>query len=145
MGPDFRAVHAGPVLSLVSMEVFVVVIPWTSVDGDWFPLTLICAALVIGGVDVGLSYPHLSAAVLRVASEGEEDNAASSIMTVQLCATAFGAVIAGLAVILAGATGDGDGLDTANAVRWRFVIVAVAPLLCLVVLNGASFKRASRD
>jgi MFS family permease len=138
-----RAVHAGPVLSLVSMGVLGVVIPWPSVDSDWLPLTLICAALVIGGVGVGLSYPHLSTAVLQVAPEGEEDNAASSIMTVQLCATAFGAAFAGLVVNLAGASGDGDGMDTANAARWLCIAMAVAPALCLVVMNSASFRQAT--
>lgn len=140
-----RAVHAGPILSFVSMAVLGVVVSWPGVDSDRLALAIICGALVIGGIGVGLSYPHLSAAVLRVAPESEEDNAASSIMTVQLCATAFGAAFAGLAVNLAGASGGDDSLDTANAARWLFMTVAVAPLLCLVVMNSASFKHANRD
>lgn len=135
------AVRAGPMLSLVSMVVLVVAMPWTSVEG-WLALALICAALVIGGVGVGLAYPHLSAMILHVAPQGEEDNAASSIMTVQLCATAFGAAIAGLAVNLAGASGGAGGMDTASAARWLFVTVAGAPLLCLFVMNSTSFRHA---
>lgn len=139
-----NAVRAGPVLSLASMMVLVVVMPWTRMDGGWLPLALICVALVIGGAGVGLSYPHLSAMVLRIAPQGDEDNAASSIMTVQLCATAFGAAIAGLVVNLAGTSGSAGGLDAANAARWLFVTVAVAPLLCLVVMNSASFRRVDQ-
>lgn len=136
------AVRVGPMLSLASMVTLAVVIPWTEMKGDWLPLALVCAALMTGGVGVGLAYPHLSAMILRVAPRGDEDKAASSIMTVQLCATAFGAAIAGLAVNLAGASSSADGMDAANAARWLFVTVAAAPIICLVVMNTVSFKGA---
>lgn len=136
------AVRAGPVLSLASMATLAAVMPWTGADGDWLPLALICTALVTGGAGVGLAYPHLSAMILHLAPQGEEDKAASSIMTVQLCATAFGAAIAGLAVNLAGASSTPDDMDAANAARWLFVTVAVAPITCLVVMNTVSFKGA---
>ncbi|MBK4216837.1 MFS transporter [Paracoccus caeni] len=131
-------VRLGPVLSLISMVTLIIVMPWSGAAWAWLPLVLISAALLIGGAGVGIAYPQLSAMVLRAAPAGEEDNAASSIMTVQLCATAFGAALAGLSVNLAGAGGG----DIANAARWLFVTVAAAPLLCIVVLRSASFRRA---
>jgi MFS family permease len=137
------AMRAGPVLSLGAMAVLAAVLPWVGTVGDWLPLTLICGALVIGGAGVGLAYPHLSAMVLRVAPPDLADSAASSIMTVQLCATAFGAALAGLAVNLAGASTPSGSIDMANAGRWLFVTVAVAPALCFIIMKRASFKQAT--
>ncbi|MFP1132823.1 MFS transporter [Asticcacaulis sp. W401b] len=137
------AVHAGPVLSVGAMVILAAALPWAGQIGDWLPLTLICGALVVGGAGVGLAYPHLSAMVLRVAPPDEADNAASSIMTVQLCATAFGAALAGLAVNLAGGSTSSGGIDVANAARWLFITVAVAPAFCLLIMNSASFTQAS--
>ncbi|WP_295805671.1 MFS transporter [uncultured Nitratireductor sp.] len=137
------AVRAGPVLSLAAMAVLAAVLPVAGPAGDWLPLAFICAALVVGGAGVGLAYPHLSAMVLRVAPPGEADNAASSIMTVQLCATAFGAAIAGLAVNLAGASSSSADMNAAHAARWLFVTVAAAPSLCIIVMRGRSFRKAT--
>lgn len=140
------AVRAGPVLSLAAMIALALVLPVadpvSGPAGDWLRLALICAALIVGGAGVGLAYPHLSAMVLQVAPAEEADNAASSIMTVQLCATAFGAAIAGLAVNLAGAGTSPGGMDVANAARWLFVTVALAPLACILAMRSASFRRA---
>lgn len=136
------AVRAGPLLSLAAMIALALVLPVSGPAGDWLRLALICAALIVGGAGVGLAYPHLSAMVLQVAPAEEADNAASSIMTVQLCATAFGAAIAGLAVNLAGAGTSPGGMDVANAARWLFVTVALAPLACILAMRSASFRRA---
>lgn len=141
-GRRTMAVRMGPMLSLASMGILVAVMPWTGAEGNWLPLSLICTALLIGGAGVGLAYPHLSAMVLSVAPPAEADNAASSIMTVQLCATAFGAALAGLSVNLAGAATHTEGMDVANAARWLFVSVAIAPGLCLLVMKGVSFRQA---
>ncbi|WP_067340266.1 MFS transporter [Stappia indica] len=137
------AVQAGPVLSLAAMIALALVLPVSGPAGDWLRLALICAALIVGGAGVGLAYPHLSAMVLQVAPAEEADNAASSIMTVQLCATAFGAAIAGLAVNLAGAGTSPGGMDVANAARWLFVTVALAPLACILAMRSASFRQAT--
>ncbi len=72
--------------------------------------------------------------------EDEQDLAASSIMTVQLGATAFGAALAGLTVNLAGYAG-GPGMDVANAARWLFTVFLLAPALCLKLL----WPRAADD
>ncbi len=133
--------RAGPVLSFGAMALLALVMPWAGTEGDLLPLALICGALVAGGAGVGLAYPHLTAMVLRVAPSDEADNAASSIMTVQLCATAFGAALAGLSVNLAGASTTDGSMDVANAARWLFTTVAVAPALCLIIMNRASFKK----
>lgn len=140
------AVRAGPVLSLLAMIALALVLPVagpvSDPAGDWLRLALICVALIAGGAGVGLAYPHLSAMVMHVAPPEEADNAASSIMTVQLCATAFGAAIAGLAVNLAGGGTSSGGMDVGNAARWLFATVALAPLACILAMRSASFRQA---
>lgn len=87
--------------------------------------------LIVGGLGVGIAFPHLSTRVLQVGPEDEAELAGSSIMTVQLCATAFGAAMAGLIVNLAGQPAlDGTGMDSVAASRWLFGIFALAPALC---------------
>ena len=144
--PRTMAVRAGPVLSIASMIALALVLPVagpvSDLAGDWLRLALICAALIAGGAGVGLAYPHLSAMVMHVAPPEEADNAASSIMTVQLCATAFGAAIAGLAVNLAGGGTSSGGMDVGNAARWLFATVALAPLACILAMRSLSFRQA---
>jgi len=88
------------------------------------------SSVMAGGAAVGLVYPWLGAAVLREAPAGEQDLAASSLMTVQLCATAFGVATAGLVMNLAAGTA-GDAPDLAPAARWIFALAAIAPLASL--------------
>lgn len=140
-----RAMHAGPLLSLCTMLILAGIIPLTGGSIDWLPLALICIALIIGGVGVGLAYPTLSAMVLHVAPPGDEDGAASSIMTIQLCATAFGAAFAGLVVNLAGGASESGVFDAANAARWLFITVAIAPTICLIVMRSRTFSLASNQ
>lgn len=130
--------RVGPVLSLASMLALAVLIPVQDGVGDWMVLVVVGFLLIVGGMGVGLVYPHLAAHVLRVAPADEADNAASSVMTVQLCATAFGAALAGLTVNLAGNIPGSQELDVANAARWLFAVVAFAPLLCAVLQRRES-------
>lgn len=128
-----RAVRLGPFLSLVSLVVLVAALPMTT-DGRPGVLAVILLALVAGGMGVGLAYPHLCARIMQVAPADEADQAAAAIMTVQLCATAFGAAMAGLVVNVAG-TAEGSGvLDAANAARWLFATVALAPIACISLM-----------
>ncbi|QOG07217.1 MFS transporter [Aureimonas sp. OT7] len=138
-----RAMRAGPLLSLCAMLTLAGILPWAGGPTAWLPLASICGALVAGGVGVGLAYPALAARVLHAAPPEEADSAASSIMTVQLCATAFGSALAGLVVNLAGGSAASDTMDLANAARWLFVTVAMAPAICLVVMGSRSFRLAA--
>lgn len=131
--------RASPLLSLASLTVLAALVPWPGAAG-WRLTASICLALIAGGMSVGLAFPHLASRVLQVAPEDEQDLAASSIMTVQLGATAFGAALAGLTVNLAGYAG-GPGMDVANAARWLFTVFLLAPALCLKLL----WPRAADD
>ncbi|WP_378946100.1 MFS transporter [Mesorhizobium sp. ANAO-SY3R2] len=129
---QMRLVRLAPRMSLVAMLSLALVMP---VAEHRVGFVAICLALVFGGAGVGLAYPWLAASILRVAPRDEEDVAATSIMTVQLCATAFGAALAGLTANLAGITGPGGAADMAGAARWLFITFALAPMLSLTLLD----------
>lgn len=128
------AVRLGPILSVFSLVVLALALPAIS-GGQSRMLAVVLPALLAGGMGVGLTYPHLCARIMQVAPTGDADRAASAIMTVQLCATAFGAAIAGLIVNVTGARGGSDTLDVANAARWLFAAVALAPVACVALMR----------
>lgn len=122
-----RFLAGAPFLSALSMLSLAALMPWPAGTGV---MLLMCIALLAGGAAVGMVYPWLGAAVLREAPAGEQDLAASSLMTVQLCATAFGAAGAGLVMNLAAGIGSSVP-DLGAAARWIFVLAVVAPLSTL--------------
>ncbi|MBN8726288.1 MAG: MFS transporter [Xanthomonadales bacterium] len=133
------ALRAAPLLALLATAALAVLMPLPS--GQPALMLAISAAMVTCGFGVGIAYPHLSAQVLTAAPPDEPDLAASSIMTVQLCATAFGAALAGLVVNLVGRpVAGGSELDAALASRWLFALFALAPALCLRLI----WPRAAR-
>lgn len=121
---------ASPLLVLVATAVLAWLMPTPSADAGL--LWALGATLVCGGLGVGIAFPHLSTRVLQAGQGDEAELAASSIMTVQLCATAFGAAIAGLVVNLAGQPAlDSAGMNTAAASRWLFGLFTLAPAASL--------------
>ncbi len=145
------ALRLSPMLLLAATITLAILMPQPSTDAA--ALWLLAGVLVVAGFGVGIAYPHLSTQVLTVAPAGESELAASSIMTVQLSATAFGAALAGLVVNLAGQpVAGGMALDTAAAARWLFAVFAVAPALCVLLiwqpartLSAAPADRTCRD
>lgn len=132
--PRRIALLGSPVLVLLAMLALAVLMPRP--DSSAGALWLLGAVLVLGGLGVGIAFPHLTARVLEVAPADEAELAASSIMTVQLCATAFGAAVAGLVVNLAGQPAlDGSAMDTTAAARWLFALFALSPALCLWMIG----------
>ncbi len=126
-----RAIMAGPLLGLAGMAGLAMFIPGNS-TGTWWALAPICLALAMIGVGVGLAWPHLLTRVLKAVEPHERALAGASITTVQLCATAAGAALAGMTAN-AGGLIDPGGLDgTARAASWLFWTFALAPLLGLV-------------
>jgi MFS family permease len=125
------AIHIAPVLALAGLVGMAVLMPSPS-DGSWQVLAPICIAMVAVGFAVGIAWPHLSTRVLQIAPQGEEDLAASSIMTVELFATAMGAALAGMLANLGGLTSPGGVPGTAGAAQWLFAVFVIAPALCLL-------------
>lgn len=136
--------RSSPMLSFVSLVALAVLIPWPG-QADWGVSGLTCAALVLGGMSVGLAFPHLASGVLLVAPPDEQDLAASSIMTVQLSAIAFGAALAGLTVNLAGLSAGEAEMNMSNAARWLFLAFLIAPTLCFFLMwNRTTFMMPKR-
>lgn len=125
-----RALVLSPALVLLATAALALLmpLPGTGAATRW----LLSVVLVCNGLGVGIAFPHISTRVLSVAPSVEAELAASSIMTIQLCATAFGAATAGLIVNLAGQPlPDGTGLDAAAASRWLFALFTLAPATVL--------------
>lgn len=86
------------------------------------------------GVGIGMGWPHLLTRVFSLASKGEEGLAASSVTTVQLMATTFGAALAGLVSNMAGIKIPGGVLGATQASIFLYGIFAVTPFLALLLL-----------
>jgi len=130
-----RALRAAPWLSFAGMLTLMLLLPLGSA-GDWYSLAPIVAALLLVGAGVGIAWPHLATLVMQQAPQAEAELASSSIMTVQLVATAMSAALAGSVLNLAGIGTPGG---AAGAARWLFGLFALAPLLSLGL--RASFVR----
>ncbi|HYW58574.1 MAG TPA: MFS transporter [Polaromonas sp.] len=131
------AIRTAPAVALASMLALAAWVPTPS-NGSWQVLVPICLAMLALGFAVGIAWPHLSTRVLQIAPPGEENLAASSIMTVQLFATAMGAALAGLVANLGGLSSPGGVQGTAGAALALFGGFAVAPLLCLFTARHAA-------
>jgi len=125
------AIRIAPVLALAGLVGMAVLMPSPS-SGNWQVLAPLCIAMVAVGFAVGIAWPHLSTRVLQIAPQGEEDLAASSIMTVELFATAMGAALAGMAANLGGLSSPGGVPGTAGAAQWLFAVFTMAPALCML-------------
>lgn len=131
--PLDRAIQLGPILSLVSLVALASALPISRAEETGAPIVILLA-LVMGGMGVGFVYPHLCTRIMQAATEGEADQTSSAIMTLQLCATAFGAAIAGLVVNVSGSVDSSGVFNAANASRWLFAVVALAPIACISLM-----------
>jgi MFS family permease len=120
------AVAAGPICVLAGLVGLAFAMP---TRGGPATLAAIIACLLLVGFGIGLGWPHLLTRVLVVAPEADRDLAGSSITTVQLFATAFGAALTGMVANLAGMTDPGGPEGAARASTWLFGVFALAPVL----------------
>ncbi|MFZ4927965.1 MFS transporter [Chryseobacterium sp. Mn2064] len=96
-------------------------------------LILTCIFLLLIGIGIGMGWPHLLTKVFSLSPSGEEDLASSSVTTVQLIATSFGAAIAGLVTNFGGITHPGGIIGTAQASVYLYGSFAVAPLIAIIL------------
>jgi MFS family permease len=124
-----RMVIAAPVMVAVALFALSILMP--VVGGRWSTLLPICVFLVLAGVGIGQSWPHLVSRVFQAAPADERNRAAGAITTIQLFASAMGAAAAGLTANLAGLTVPGGMVGTSHAAFWVFAVFAFAPVLGL--------------
>ncbi|HEY9012183.1 MAG TPA: MFS transporter, partial [Devosia sp.] len=106
--PARLALATGPVLQLLGTIGLAFSVGYDNSAGALLPLLPIGVSLLLLGTGIGISWPHVSARLLRAAPEGEGDLTSASISMVQLFASGFGAAVAGVIVNAAGlASGQG--------------------------------------
>ncbi|WP_353162399.1 MFS transporter [Myroides odoratus] len=96
-------------------------------------LVLNCIFLLAIGAGIGMGWPHLLTKVFALAPKGEENLTSSSITTVQLIATSFGAALAGLVTNLSGITQSTDIVAITNSSLYLYAIFAITPLVAIVL------------
>ncbi|GGE50015.1 putative MFS family arabinose efflux permease [Pedobacter psychrotolerans] len=97
-------------------------------------LALTCAFLLSIGAGIGMGWPHLLTRVFSLSPLGEEDLTSSSVTTVQLIATSFGAALAGLITNLGGIKNPGGVAGAIDASFYLYGIFALTPLGATPVL-----------
>lgn len=130
-GPDrtMRILRAAPWVSAGGMLVLAILLPQGG-KGDWPSLMPLVFGLLVVGIGVGSAWPHLAALVMQNAPAGEEDLASSSIMTVQLVATAVSAAVAG---VVLNASGLATPAEVATAASRLLGLIVLVPLIGLLL------------
>lgn len=96
-------------------------------------LVLNCVFLLAIGAGIGMGWPHLLTRVFSLAPKSEENLTSSSITTVQLIATSFGAALAGLVTNLGGITNTTDNIAIVNSSIYLYSSFSIAPLLAIII------------
>ncbi len=136
-----RGIVAGPILCLSGLVLLAVFMPVNGA-GARAVLLPICVGLVLVGLGIGLTWPHLVTGVLQAAREAEHDMAAAAITTVQLSAAALGAAAAGVVANFAGIAQPGGVAGASDAAAWLFGLFALAPALCILTARRALRRRS---
>lgn len=130
----YNIIKTGPICMFLGMLILTFLLP-SDFGRSTVGSILTCIALALTGFGIGLGWPHLLTLVLSSARSGDEDQASTSITSIQLIATAFGTAFAGIITNLAGIN-DPGGLEGAqSAAFWLFITFSSAPLLCFIIIN----------
>lgn len=86
-------------------------------------------AILLTGVGIGLTWPHLGALILATAPESERASAGSFISTTQMFAAVFGSAIVGMLANGLGMAVAEDPSGIARAGHWLFISYAIVPAL----------------
>src|SRR5690606_35763643 len=122
-----KVLQVGPIIMSLGLVSLSILIP-SNFSSTPLGLTLTCISLAFIGAGIGIGWPHLLARVLSSAEKGDEDQASSSITTVQLIATAFGSTFTGIVTNLAGINDPGGVLGAQSAAFWLFASFSIAPI-----------------
>ncbi len=129
-----RIIRTGPVIIFISLIMLAVLTHNQQLIESW-PLFVIYLIAMAGvGLGIGVCWPHLVLRVFKNAPEGEENLASSSIITIQLYATALSAALVGVVVNNSGPINPGD-RGAQQASIWLFALFAISPLLATVLIR----------
>jgi MFS family permease len=123
----------GPVLQLIAILGLALFLGRDNTVGDWLPLLPVGVSLVLLGLGIGISWPHVSARLLSQAPEGEGDLTSASISMVQLFAAGLGAAVAGVIVNAAGLAATEGTAATVAASNWLYGLFVLVPLVTIPI------------
>jgi MFS family permease len=123
----------GPVLQAVAILGLALFLGRDNVAGTWLPLVPVGIALVLLGLGIGISWPHVSARLLQSAPHGEGDLTSASISMVQLFAAGLGAAVAGVIVNGAGLAAGNGVSATIAASNWLYGLFLLVPLATIPI------------
>lgn len=130
-----RIIRTGPVIIFISLIVLAVLTHNQQLIESW-PLFVIYLIAMAGvGLGIGVCWPHLVLRVFKNAPEGEENLASSSIITIQLYATALSAALVGVVVNNSGLINPGGLVGAQQASIWLFALFAISPLFAAVLIR----------
>lgn len=129
-----RIIQIGAWLMFIGLLGLTYISVTNTLSSNW-NLVLNCVFLLAMGAGIGMGWPHLLTKVFSLAPKGEENLTSSSITTVQLIATSFGAALAGLITNLSGITNTTDIVAIKNASIYLYASFAITPFLAIIVFN----------
>ena len=115
----------GPLLMAAGLILVAVAMPLPE-GRSVLALPAVILGLAAMGGAIGLCWPHLVAAVLGAAPQGERDLASASVTSVTMIGNAFGSATCGLVTNFAGIA-----TDPASAAFWLFGLFALAPIAAI--------------
>ncbi len=125
---------AGPVLQTAAILGLALFLGRDNTAGELLPLLPIGIALVLLGLGIGISWPHVSTRLLQAAPAGEGDLTSASISMVQLFAAGLGAAVAGVIVNAAGLASDQSVAATIRASNWLYGLFLLVPLVTIPII-----------
>ncbi len=130
-----RILRIGPVIIFVSLVILAVLTPNLQLV-ESIPLFIFYLLAMAGvGLGIGVCWPHLVLRVFNAAPEGEENIASSSIITIQLYATALSAALVGVVVNNSGLITPGGIEGAQQSSVWLFAIFAICPLFGAILIR----------
>nr|ELR5041582.1 MFS transporter [Providencia stuartii]ELR5082664.1 MFS transporter [Providencia stuartii] len=130
-----KILRAGPVIIFMSLVVLAILTPNLQLVHSIALFIIYLIAMMGVGLGIGICWPHLVLRVFNAAPKGEENLASSSVITVQLYATALSAALVGVVVNNTGLINPGGVEGAQQASVWLFSLFAICPFLGMMLIR----------
>ncbi|WP_368877695.1 MFS transporter [Providencia vermicola] len=130
-----KILRLGPIIIFISLILLAILTPNTKLVDSILLFAIYLIAMMGVGLGIGICWPHLVLKVFNVAPNGEENLASSSIITVQLYATALSAALVGVVVNNSGLISPGGLAGAQQASIWLFALFAICPFFGALLIR----------
>lgn len=130
-----KILRAGPVIIFMSLVVLAILTPNLQLVHSIALFIIYLIAMMGVGLGIGICWPHLVLRVFNAAPKGEENLASSSVITVQLYATALSAALVGVVVNNTGLINPGGVEGAQQASVWLFSLFTICPFLGIFLIR----------